>query len=91
MPYKDRERKRQWEREHREQRNARRRTPHLAVHPEPSSVEVPMPDPISGQEREPGVNMVVFLAMEFMLLLLMLFTGWRSIAFRGRADVREGL
>ena len=29
MPYKDPERKRQWEREHREQRNAMRRTERL--------------------------------------------------------------
>jgi len=30
MPYKDRERKKQWEREHREERNARRRENRLA-------------------------------------------------------------
>ena len=33
MPYKDPERKRQWEREHREQRNARRRALKLVVQP----------------------------------------------------------
>jgi len=50
-----------------------------------------MPDPISGQESEPGMNIVVFLVMGFTFLLLMLFAGWRSSSFRGRADVREGL
>jgi hypothetical protein len=33
MPYKDQERKRQWEREHREQRNARRRELRLTTQP----------------------------------------------------------
>ena len=84
MPYKDPERKRQWEREHREQRNARRRIPHLGVTAEPSSVEVSLPDPISGQEREPGVNMVVFLAMGFTFLMLTLFAGWLRIRFGRR-------
>jgi ferric-dicitrate binding protein FerR (iron transport regulator) len=31
MPYKDPERKRQWEREHRKERNARRRRQHLTM------------------------------------------------------------
>jgi hypothetical protein len=83
MPYKDPERKRQWEREHREQRNERRRIPSPAVSSEPSRIEMPMPDPISGQESEPGMNIVVFLVMGFTFLLLVLFAGWRSIAFRG--------
>ncbi len=91
MPYKDPERKRQWEREHRELRNERRRTSRSTGLPEPSGVEAPMPDPISGQESEPGMNMVVFLTIGFTFLLLMLFAGWCSIAFRGRADVGERL
>ncbi len=46
MPYKDPERKRQWEREHREQRNARRRARlpnQTLVTPKPA------PDPLSNQ------------------------------------------
>ena len=51
MPYKDPERKRQWEREHREERNARRRA-------QPLNAQIrampPMaaPEPISGPKRE---------------------------------------
>ena len=38
MPYKDPERKRQWEQEHREQRNARRRAQRLAIRLQKPSV-----------------------------------------------------
>ena len=44
MPYKDPERKRQWEREHLEERNARRRTSYL-----PSSVVALSHDPVLEQ------------------------------------------
>jgi ferric-dicitrate binding protein FerR (iron transport regulator) len=49
MPYKDSERKRQWERDHREQRNARRRMQHLAGRSRPIVTNA-TPDPISRQE-----------------------------------------
>lgn len=47
MPYKDPERKRQWEREHREERNATRRNQRLAG---PNLT----PDPILAQEPSTG-------------------------------------
>jgi len=53
MPYKDPERKRQWEKEHREQRNERRRRPSSVGFPDPSRVEAPLPDPTLSQERTP--------------------------------------
>jgi hypothetical protein len=47
MPYKDLERKREWEREHREQRNARRRARIASA--DQQSVETMIPEPIPGQ------------------------------------------
>ncbi len=52
MPYKDPERKRQWEREHREQRNARRRAQCLAMRLLKPSVPKTAPDPISDQKPQ---------------------------------------
>jgi hypothetical protein len=49
MPYKNSEDKRQWEREHREQRNAQRRRPGLGAQMEPI-VPRSAPDPIPDQE-----------------------------------------
>ena len=50
MPYKDPERKRQWEREHREQRNAQRRMQRLS---EPSRyVSAPRPAPDISSSRK---------------------------------------
>jgi Flp pilus assembly protein TadB len=47
MPYKDTERKRQWEQEHREQRNARRRMQRLAARSGQPNVPRPAPNPVS--------------------------------------------
>jgi ferric-dicitrate binding protein FerR (iron transport regulator) len=52
MPYKDPERKRQWEREHREQRNAGRRMQHITARSGQQSVSKPAPDPVSDQESQ---------------------------------------
>lgn len=49
MAYKNPEDKRRWEREHREQRNARRRRPHWGAQMEPI-VPRSAPDPITDQE-----------------------------------------
>ena len=47
MPYKDPERKRQWEREHRQQRNAMRRLQRLPARSGHASVSKAQPDPIT--------------------------------------------
>jgi len=47
MPYKDPERKRQWEREHRLQRNARRRKNRLVARMAPTTH-----DPVAAQEPQ---------------------------------------
>ena len=57
MPYKNPEDKRQWEREHREQRNAQRRRPRLGAQAQPI-VPGSAPDPFSTQEPD-GAWMVV--------------------------------
>ena len=49
MPYKDPERKRRWEREHRESRNARRRK-QMATGLIMSSTHTRVPDPVSNPE-----------------------------------------
>ena len=77
MPYKDPARQRQWEREHREQRNARRRTRGLAVATYRSRLETRTPDPIADNEPGTGVNTVAVLIVGFTFVLVLLFAGWR--------------
>jgi hypothetical protein len=77
MPYKDPARQRQWEREHREQRNARRRTRSLTVAPYRSRLETLRPDPIADEEPGASVNMVAVLVVGFTFVLILLFAGWR--------------
>jgi hypothetical protein len=52
MPYKDQERKRQWERQHRERRNARRKMLRLNAGSVHQSVSKPAPDPVSDQKSQ---------------------------------------
>ena len=79
MPYKDPERKRQWEREHREQRNERRRTARPVVSSELSSVETPMPDPASDQGSQGIWIALLGLAVTIGVVLLAVFAGLSSI------------
>ena len=77
MPYKDPERKRQWEQEHREQRNARRRTLQLAVSPGGSRYETPLSDPITNERSDSGANLIPVLVIGFTFLVMLLVAGWR--------------
>jgi hypothetical protein len=52
MPYKDAERKRQWEQQHREQRNTRRRMQRLNARSGQQSIAKPSPDPNPGQKGQ---------------------------------------
>jgi len=52
MPYKNPERKRQWEREHRGRRNARRRMHRLSARSGHQRISKPTPDPISSQKPQ---------------------------------------
>jgi len=93
VPYKDPERKRQWEQEHREQRNARRRT----QRPDPGSgqpsvpkatsdmaaalhtqVRKRAPDPVSDQESQGTWIALLGLAIAIGVVLLAVFAGVSS-------------
>jgi len=52
MPYKDPERKRQWEQEHCDQRNARRRAQRIAMRLQKPRVQKTEPDSISDQKPQ---------------------------------------
>jgi len=75
MPHKDPEPKRQWEREHPEQRNERRRTARPVVSSELSSVEMPMPDPALDQGPQGIWIALVGLAVTIGVVLLAVFVG----------------
>ena len=66
MPYKDPERKRQWEREHREQRNARRRTLRFSAVVTPK----PVPDPVPNQPPPSGWKNILGLAVGVGIIVL---------------------
>jgi len=55
MPYKDPERKRQWEQEHREERNARRRKQPLTI-PYPVHDLLPLREPTAGWKVVAGIG-----------------------------------
>jgi hypothetical protein len=77
MPYRDPQRKRQWEREHREDRNARRRKSLSRQPPEPSGIVVPLPDPNSAQLPVSSVNAAIGGMMGLAFLLTVLIVIWR--------------
>src|SRR5580704_9069528 len=68
--------KSQWEREHREERNLRRRKTTLDVFPARSG-KVTTSDPSPVQPLVPTVNLVPMLFVGFMLLAVLLFAGRR--------------
>ena len=63
MAYKDPERKRQWEREHRDQRNARRRAVRLTA--QAGITPKPVPDPVPNQQPPSGWKVLASLALGF--------------------------
>jgi hypothetical protein len=85
MPYKDSERKRQWEREHREERNARRRRPVFPAHMTPN-VPKPAPDPISHQEPGSAWNAMAGIIVFALAVGIALLTAWRSGASGSGSD-----
>ena len=72
MPYKNPENKQQWEREHRDQRNARRRQRRLETRSEPV-IPKRTPDPISYQQSTGGWELVLGLAIGLGIVLLAVF------------------
>jgi hypothetical protein len=74
VPYKDPERKRQWEREHRQERNGQRKKRRLDAQGR-LSVLRQVPDPISVKETQSGWKLIVGLALAFGAMLLGAFMG----------------
>jgi len=72
MPYKDPERKRQWEREHRE-RNARRRKSSSSHLPELSAIYAPLPGGNSAQVPLSSISVATGVTMGLAFLLTVLF------------------
>jgi hypothetical protein len=81
MPYKDPERKRQWERERRGERNARRRKSISSHSPEPSSIDAPLPDPNSAQVPLTSLNVAIGAMIGLAFLLTVLIVMWRFGSF----------
>jgi len=75
MPYKNPENKRLWEREHREERNARRRTRSLPVVLDRPH-EAATSDLITEQNADTDANMIAVLVLG-MFVLALLFAAWR--------------
>lgn len=69
MPYKNREDKARWEREHREERNARRRDQYLAPRTAPI-VQKRAHDPISAPEPKSGWKVIIGVAVGVGVVLL---------------------
>jgi len=72
MPYKDPERKRQWEREHRDQRNARRRAVRLTA--EMDKTPKPLPNTNAGAPMS-GWKAFAGLAVGIGILIVAVFAG----------------
>jgi hypothetical protein len=77
MPYKDPECKHQWERDPREERNARRRKSISSHSPEPLDTDAPLPDPNSAQAPLTSTNVVIGGIMGLAFLLTVLIIIWR--------------
>jgi hypothetical protein len=77
MPYKDPERKRQWESEHREERNARRRKSTSVHSPEPLCADAPLSDPNSVQVPLTSANVAIGVMIGLAFLLTVLIVIWR--------------
>src|SRR5262249_66795 len=74
MPYKDPERKKQWEREHREERNARRRKEHLST-PSRAMAAKPTPGPSPHQEPQSAWKAIAALVVGLGVVLLAALAG----------------
>lgn len=76
MPYKNPEDKRRWEREHREQRNARRREKRSAMQ---SRIVHAVPDPRSSKETTSGWKIFAGIAVGIGVALLSAVAGASQI------------
>lgn len=70
MPYKDPDRKRQWEKEHREERNAKRRKYILSRSAETAGIDDQLPDPNSAHVPLTSTNVSIGAMMVLAFLLI---------------------
>jgi ferric-dicitrate binding protein FerR (iron transport regulator) len=82
MPYKDPERKRQWEREHREQRSASRRAVRLSTRSGQPQIPSRAPGPILTQEPEDDWKAAAGIGAFALAVLISLFAGWVGLSRR---------
>jgi hypothetical protein len=77
MPYKNPEDKQRWEQEHREQRNARRRTQRITPGP--------TPDPISTQDPTDAWKVAAGIGAFALAVGIVLLAGWVRLSAVGRS------
>jgi ferric-dicitrate binding protein FerR (iron transport regulator) len=73
MPYKDPEHKRNWEREHREERNARRRK-------QPLTVQLRVHDPLSPRETTASWTVAAAIGGVMVAVGMVLLAAWRGVS-----------
>jgi len=88
MPYKDPERKRQWEREHRLERNARKRKARLDIRSGQPEILGPAPDPISDHQPSTGWNIVAGIVSLVLAVGMILLATWSRSGLRNMEPVR---
>lgn len=81
MPYKDPERKRQLEREHREQRNAMRRAQRIVAQTRPTDANS-APDPSAKKKLTSGWKVLLGFAVGLGVVVLAATSGVKSAASR---------
>jgi hypothetical protein len=82
MPYKDPERKRQWERDHRQERNARRRKARLDFESRQPEMLGSAPDPISDQRAGITLNVMAGIVAIALAVGMILIARWSGAAPR---------
>jgi ferric-dicitrate binding protein FerR (iron transport regulator) len=87
MAYKNPEDKRRWEREHREQRNAQRRTPRLGAQMEPF-VPRSAPDPFPAKEPESSRMVVAGIGAFVLAVVIVLLAAWGGMGASGFPSTR---
>lgn len=88
MPYKDPERKRQWEREHRSERNARRRKAPLAIGSGQPEILSSTPDPISDHQPSTGWNIVAGIVSFGFVVGMILLARWSGVSGSGSDSLK---
>jgi len=83
MPYKDPARKRQWERDHRQERNARRRKARLDFESSQRQKLGSTPDSISDQQAHITLNVMAGIVAIALAVGMILIARWRGSAGEG--------